>query len=87
MADMSNTTTREPIEKTTLYLQPAVKKFLQHKAVEENSSMSEIVNDMVEDMLDSIWLAKNKKRIMAEGTVTFEEALAEAGLTYDDLRG
>ena len=48
--------------------------------------MSEIVNDMVEDMLDGIWLAKNKKRIMAKGTVSFEEALAEAGLTYDDLR-
>ncbi len=86
MAGMSNATAQDPIEKTTLYLQPAVKKFLQHKAIEENSSMSEIVNDMVEDMLDGIWLAKNKKRIMAKGTVSFEEALAEAGLTYDDLR-
>lgn len=73
-------------EKTTLYLQPAVKKFLQHKAIEENSSMSEIVNDLVEDMLDGMYLAKNKKRILAEGTISLNELLETLGLTYDDLR-
>ncbi len=73
-------------EKTTLYLQPAVKKFLQHKAIEENSSMSEIVNDLVEDMLDGMYLAKNKKQLMAEGTISSNELLESLGLTYDDLR-
>lgn len=82
MSHMSNSTT----EKTTLYLQPAVKKYLQHKAIEDDMSMSEIVNVMVEDMLDSIWLAKHGKELHSQPTVSFEEALAEAGLTYDDLR-
>lgn len=75
-----------PTEKTTLYLQPGVKKFLQHKAIEEDSSMSEIVNDMIEDMLDSVWLAKNKETILAEGTISSEEMMKQLGLSYEDLR-
>ncbi len=72
-------------QKTTLYLQPAVKKFLQYQAVEENTSMSEIVNDMVEDMLDSIWLAKHGDRVRKEPTYSFDEVLADMGLTREDL--
>lgn len=75
----------QPTQKTTLYLQPAVKKFLQHKAIEEGQSMSEIVNELIEDMLDSAWLAKNKKRIISEGTISSEEMLAELGLTRESL--
>ena len=79
---MSNQTT----EKTTLYLQPAVKKYLQYKAVEENTSMSEIVNDMIEDMLDSMWLAKNRERIHSEPTYTFDEVLEDLGMTRESLQ-
>ena len=79
---MSTTTN----EKTTLYLDPLTKKFLQHKAIEENTSMSQIVNDLVEDVLDSVWMSKNIEKLRKEPTVSFDEALAEAGLTYDDLR-
>ncbi|MBP9667765.1 CopG family transcriptional regulator [Candidatus Saccharibacteria bacterium] len=78
---MSTTT-----EKTTLYLQPAVKKFLQHKAIEENTSMSEIVNDMIEDMLDSMWVAKNRKRIYSEPTYSFDEVLEDLGITRESLQ-
>lgn len=85
MAYMSNNATTIKTEKTTLYLQPAVKKYLQYQAIEGNTSMSEVVNDMVEDMLDSIWLAKHGDRVRKEPTYTFDEVLAEMGLTREDL--
>lgn len=47
--------------------------------------MSEVVNDMVEDMLDSIWLAKHGDRVRKEPTYTFDEVLAEMGLAREDL--
>lgn len=74
-----------PTEKTTLYLQPAVKKYLQYQAIEDNTSMSEVVNDLVEDMLDSVWLAKHGDRIRQEPTYSFDEVLADMGLTREDL--
>lgn len=52
-------------EKTTLYLNPYVKKFLQLKALQENRSMSDIVNDefaeLLEDLEDSYELSKRKE--------------------------
>ncbi|MDQ5969950.1 MAG: CopG family transcriptional regulator, partial [Patescibacteria group bacterium] len=32
-------------DRTTVYLDPVVKKFLQHKAIAEGGSVSEIIND------------------------------------------
>lgn len=81
MASMNTT-----LNKTTLYLQPAVKKFLQLQAIEENSSMSEVVNEMIEDMLDSMWLEKNAERIVAEGTISSEEMLESLGLGREEVR-
>ena len=51
-------------EKTTIYLNPYVKKFLQHKAINENRSLSDVVNDefadMLEDLEDSYELSRRK---------------------------
>ena len=32
-------------ERTTVYLNPYVKKYLQHEAIEQNKSISELIND------------------------------------------
>ena len=63
-----------------------VKDFIKHKAVADNSSVSEIINDYFEDMLEDL---DDIKAIVArrnEPTVSFEEVLQELGLTYEDLR-
>ena len=74
-------------EKTTIYLNPRVKKFIKHKAVEENSSVSEVINDYFADMLedlDDVKLIENRRK---EGTTSFHDVLKDAGLTYENLRG
>jgi hypothetical protein len=45
-------------EKTTIYLNPYVKKFLQHKAVNENSSLSDIINEEFADLLEDVEFAQ-----------------------------
>jgi len=45
-------------EKTTIYLNPYVKKFLQHKAVNENLSLSDVINGEFADMLEDVELAQ-----------------------------
>ncbi len=73
-------------EKTTIYLNPSVKKFLQHKAVAENRSVSEIINEEFADMLEDLEDIKEIEKRRGEPTIALEKALKEIGLTYDDLR-
>lgn len=73
-------------EKTTIYLNPYVKKFIQHKAIEENTSISSIINDIFAQKLSQL---DEKAEIAArrkESTVPFDAVLAEMGLKYEDLR-
>lgn len=72
--------------KTTIYLNPNVKKFIQHKAVEENRSVSDIINDQFADMLEDLEDIKTIRERRKEPSVSFDEALKELGLTYDQLR-
>lgn len=55
----------KPNEKTTVYLNPYVKKFIQYKAVAEGRSVSAIINEefaeLLEDMEDSHELSKRKE--------------------------
>jgi len=76
-----------PAEKTTIYLEPTVKKFLQHKSIEENSSMSEIINSYFADMLEDLDDIKTIQQRRNEDSESFDTVLANAGLTYNDLRG
>ena len=73
-------------QKTTIYLNPYVKKFMQHKAVAEGRSVSEIINEIFEDMLEDLEDIKEVEKRRNEPSVPFEEVLKELGLTYDDLR-
>lgn len=79
---MSNLT-----EKTTIYLDPTVKKFVQHKAVAEGRSVSDVVNDYFADMMEDLEDIKEIHKRRNESTVPFEVVLRDLGLTYDDLRG
>lgn len=72
--------------KTTIYLEPTVKQFIQHKAVSESRSVSEVINDHFADMLEDLVDAKVIGERRQEPAVPFETVLREAGLTYDDLR-
>ncbi|MGH2612110.1 MAG: CopG family transcriptional regulator [Rhabdochlamydiaceae bacterium] len=74
-------------EKTTIYLNPLVKKFIQHKAVTEGRSVSDIVNDSFEDMLEDLEDIKEVEKRKNEPSVPFETVLKDLGLTYNDLRG
>ena len=63
-----------------------VKKFLQHKAIEEETLISDLINERFEEEMASdklIALIEERKR---EPTISFEEALKECGLTYADLQ-
>ena len=73
-------------QKTTIYLDPNIKKFLQHKSVEEKRSMSEIINLHVADYFQDIEDNKQIQKRRKEETLSFEEVLSKAGLTFDDLR-
>lgn len=73
--------------KTTIYLNPSVKKFLQHKAVAEGRSVSDVVNDHFADMLEDLDDLREITKRRNEQTVSFEEVLQDLGLTYEQLRG
>lgn len=73
-------------EKTTIYLNPYVKKFIRHKAVTEGRSVSDIINESFEDMLEDLEDIKEVEKRRDEPSVAFEEVLKDLGLTYDDLR-
>jgi hypothetical protein len=81
MASMSNLS-----DKTTIYLNHTVKKFLQHKAITEDRSVSEIINEEFADMLEDLEDLKEVEKRKNEPSVPFEVVLKELGLTYDDLR-
>ncbi len=73
-------------EKTTVYLNPTVKKFMQHKAITENRSLSDLINDEFADMLEDLSDLKEIKKRRDEPGVPFEKVLLDLGLTYDQLR-
>jgi hypothetical protein len=72
--------------KTTIYLEPAVKQFIKHKAVAEGRSVSDVINDSFADMLEDVEDLKEIENRKNEPSVPFEEVLKELGLTYEDLR-
>jgi hypothetical protein len=73
-------------QKTTIYLNPYVKKFIQHKAVAEGRSVSEIINENFEDMLEDLDDIKEVEKRQSEPSIPFEEVLKELGLTHDNFR-
>lgn len=72
--------------KTTAYLDPKVKKFIQYKAISENTSVSDIINDYFEDMLEDLSDIKEINKRQGKSTVSFDKLLADLDLTYEDLQ-
>ena len=73
--------------KTTIYLNPKVKKFIQHRAIGEDRSVSAIVNEQFEEMLEDLDDIKTIRERSDESSVSFNDVLEELYLTYDNLRG
>jgi hypothetical protein len=72
--------------KTTIYLDPNVKKFIRHKAVAEDRSLSDIINDQFAEMLEDLDDIKEIKNRRGEPSIPFEDVLKDLGITYEQLR-
>lgn len=64
-------------ERTTVYLNPYVKKFLQFRAVQEDRSVSELVNDRFADMLEDFEDLKEVERRKNEPIIEWEIVKSE----------
>jgi hypothetical protein len=73
-------------EKTTIYLSPPVKKFIQQKAIAERRSVSDIINDSFEDMLEDLEDIREVEKRRGQSSIPFEDVLKDMGLTFNDLR-
>ncbi|MCU0667234.1 MAG: DUF6290 family protein [Patescibacteria group bacterium] len=73
-------------DKTTIYLDPKVKKFLKHKAIAEGRSVSDLINEQFADMLEDLYDIKEVEKRRNEDTVSFEDVLKDLGLTYEQIR-
>jgi hypothetical protein len=75
-------------EKTTIYLDPKIKKSVQYYALRDDSSLSQIINDMLytylEDMADIA--AADESRNDGEEPIPFEQAIKELGLIIDGIQ-
>ncbi|MCA9313051.1 CopG family transcriptional regulator [Candidatus Saccharibacteria bacterium] len=73
-------------DRTTVYLDPVVKQFLQHKAIAEGGSVSEIINDHFADMLEDLEDIQEIKDARSEPRQSFDSLMSDLGLNYNDLR-
>jgi len=73
-------------DRTTVYLDPVVKQFLQHKAIAEGGSVSEIINDHFADMLEDLEDIQSINDARSEPRQSFDSLMSDLGLTYNDLR-
>ncbi len=73
-------------EKTTIYLNPAVKKTAKYYALAQNRSMSEIINDRLIEYFEDIQdMAELKKREENSEFVSLPDALKELGIDEKEL--
>lgn len=52
-------------EKTTIYLNPYVKKFIKYKAVNENSTLSDIINEEFAELLEDLEFSQEATEVLA----------------------
>ena len=62
-------------ERTTVYLNPYVKKYLQHEAVEQNKSISELINEQLAELLED-----------AEDAATVDARKSEPLTSWDKVK-
>ena len=72
--------------KTTIYLNPKVKKFIQHRAVEEDTSVSDVINEQFAELLEDLQDIEVIRQRRNESSISFDDALKELGISYADLR-
>lgn len=77
---------KKPSEKTTLYLDPRVKRGVQFYALRDRRSLSDIVNekllDYLEEMSDIAAIEARKN----EPTESFETVVKALGLSMDEIQ-
>ena len=75
-------------EKTTIYLNPKIKKSVQHYALRDSLSLSAIINDRLfeylEDMADTS--ALNEAHKSNEEYVSFERFVDDLELDFNEIR-
>lgn len=75
-------------EKTTIYLDPRVKKSVRYYAVRDDKSLSEIINAQLLEYLEEQDDARTIEdaRAHAEEFVSIEEVVKDLGLDIDEIR-
>jgi hypothetical protein len=73
-------------DKTTIYLDPKVKKFIKHSAVANNRSVSDINNDQFAEMLEDFDDINDIQLRRSDDTMSFEDTLKELGISYEQLQ-
>ena len=64
-------------ERTTIYLNPYVKKFLQYQAVEQGKSLSELVNEQAAELLEDAQDIEAASKRAGEPTIAWEKVKSE----------
>lgn len=79
---------KERNEKTTIYLDPLVKKSVRYYAVRDDKSLSQIINEQLFDYLEDQEdiAAAEKTRSNNEPTISFEEVLDDLGISLDEIQ-
>lgn len=85
---MANTQSHISNEKTTIYLDPKVKKSVQYYALRDNRSLSDIINhSLVEYLEDMADLAAVKQAKQEKGDfLTLHQVVEELGLDLDEIQ-
>lgn len=73
-------------EKTTLYIDPQVKKLVQFYALRDNRSLSAIVNEKLAEYLEDMADAASIESRKNEPTAGFEQVVKELGLSLNDIQ-
>lgn len=78
---------KESNEKTTIYLDPKVKKSVQYYALRDDSSLSKIINDKLYEYLeDRADITALSERENDAEFISFATVLKELGLSEKDLQ-
>ena len=76
------------VDRTTVYLNPKIKKGVRYYALRDDKSLSQIINErLLEYLEDQEDIAEAEKvRNDGEKTISFDDALKHLGITLDDIR-
>ena len=82
----TNSPTKIFNEKTTIYLDPKVKKSVQFYALRDSRSLSEIINEKLFEYLEDMADLAKIESIKDEPTVSLEEVIKDLGLDLNEIR-